>query len=62
MPEDEIVDCVDLILESIKLFERRYSKIRLPGEFVQSANGITLLDAITMRPARRAGKGHNPNI
>ena len=49
MPEDEIIDCVDLMLESIKLIERRYSKIRLPGEFVQSADGITLLDAITMR-------------
>ena len=49
MHEDEIVDCVDLMLESIKLIESRYLKIRLPGEFVQSANGITLLDAISMR-------------
>jgi uncharacterized protein with HEPN domain len=49
MHEDEIVDCVDLMLESIKLIESRYLKIRLPDEFVQSADGITLLDAISMR-------------
>jgi len=49
MHEDEIVDCIDLLLESIRLIESRYSKIRLPGEFVQSADGMTLLDAISMR-------------
>jgi uncharacterized protein with HEPN domain len=49
MHEDEIVDCVDLMLESIRLIDSRYSKIRLPGEFVQSAEGMTLLDAISMR-------------
>ena len=49
MYEDEIFDCVELMLESIRLIESRYSKIRLPDEFVQSADGITLLDAISMR-------------
>lgn len=49
MHEDEIVDCVDQMLESIKLIESRYLKIRFPDEFVQSADGITLLDAISMR-------------
>ena len=49
MHEDEIVDCVDLMLESIRLIESRFSKMRLPGEFVQSADGMTLLDAISMR-------------
>ena len=39
MHEDEIVDCVDLMLESIKLIESRYLKIQLPDEFMQSADG-----------------------
>ena len=49
MHEEEIVDYLDLMLESIELIENRFLKIRLPGEFVQSADGITLLDAISMR-------------
>jgi uncharacterized protein with HEPN domain len=49
MHEQEIVDYLDLMLESIKLIESRFLKIRLPVEFVQSADGITLLDAISMR-------------
>ncbi len=49
MHEQEIADYLDLILESIKLLEGRFLKIRSPSEFMQSADGITLLDAISMR-------------
>ena len=49
MHEDEIVDCVDLMLESIKLIESRFQQVGSPGEFVQSSEGTTLLDAIVMR-------------
>ena len=49
MHEQKIADYLDLMLESIKLIEDRFMKIRLPGEFVQSAEGTTLLDAISMR-------------
>jgi uncharacterized protein with HEPN domain len=49
MHEEEIDDYLDLMLESIELIESRFMKIRLPGEFVQSSTGITLLDAIAMR-------------
>lgn len=49
MPEEEIADYLDLMLESIELIESRFLKIGLPDEFVQSSNGVTYLDAISMR-------------
>jgi uncharacterized protein with HEPN domain len=49
MREEEIADYLDLMLESIQLIESRFTKIRIPDEFVQSADGTTLLDAISMR-------------
>jgi uncharacterized protein with HEPN domain len=49
MHEEEIADCLALMLDSIKLIESRFQKVGSPGEFVQSSEGITLLDAIAMR-------------
>jgi uncharacterized protein with HEPN domain len=49
MHEDEISDLLDLMLESIELIEERLKKIRLPEDFVASAHGVTVLDAISMR-------------
>ncbi len=49
MPENEIVDILDLILESIKLIKERFSGIQIPDDFVSTAEGVTLLDAICMR-------------
>jgi len=49
MPENEIVDILDLILESIKLIRERFSGIQIPDDFVSTAEGVTLLDAICMR-------------
>jgi uncharacterized protein with HEPN domain len=49
MHEEEIADYLDLMLESIELIESRFLKIGLPDEFVQSSNGVTYLDAISMR-------------
>jgi uncharacterized protein with HEPN domain len=49
MHEDEILDHLDLMLESIVLIETRFSKIRSPEDFVLSSDGITLLDAVSMR-------------
>ena len=49
MHEEEIADCLCLMLESIKLIESRFQQIGSPGEFVQSSEGTTLLDAIVMR-------------
>ena len=49
MHEEEIADYLDLMLESIKLIENRFLKIQLADEFVQSGDGITLLDSISMR-------------
>ncbi len=37
------------MLESIELIESRFSKIDVADEFVQSSNGVTYLDAISMR-------------
>ena len=49
MHEEEIADCLTQMLDSIKLIESRFQKVGSPGEFVQSSEGITLLDAIAMR-------------
>jgi len=49
MLDEEIADCLDLMLECIELIENRFLDIRSAGEFVQSADGVTLLDAISMR-------------
>lgn len=49
MPEEDIIDSPDLITESAHLVQRRFLRIRVPDDFVRSPEGITLLDAITMR-------------
>ena len=49
MYEEEIVDCLELILDSIGLIETRFQNIPSPDAFVQSMSGMTLLDAISMR-------------
>ena len=49
MYEEEIADCLALMLESIKLIEMRFQKAESSDEIVQSSEGITLLDAIAMR-------------
>ena len=49
MPDNEIADILDSILECIKLIQERFSQIQMPDDFVRSSNGVTLLDAISMR-------------
>lgn len=49
MHKEEIADYIDFMLESIELIETRLLKIEVPEEFVQSSDGITILDAISMR-------------
>jgi len=49
MPNVEIAEYFDLVRESIDLIEERFSKIDEPNDFVESAEGVVLLDAISMR-------------
>lgn len=49
MHEDEIVDILHLMLEPTELIEKRFSRIRVPEDFVFSADGVTILDAVSMR-------------
>jgi uncharacterized protein with HEPN domain len=49
MHEDEIIDYLDLMLESTELIDKRFSRIRVPEDFVLSADGVTILDAVSMR-------------
>ena len=49
MHEDQIIDYLDLMLESAELIERRFSKIPSAEDFVFSSDGVTLLDAVSMR-------------
>ena len=46
MHEDEIVDILHLMLESTELIEKRFSRIRVPEDFVLSADGVTILDPL----------------
>jgi uncharacterized protein with HEPN domain len=49
MPKDEIVDHLDLMLQSAGLVEMRFSRVRVPEDFVTSADGVTILDSVSMR-------------
>ena len=49
MHEDELIDYLDLMLESIGLIEKRFSRILSAEDFVFSSDGVTLLDAVSMR-------------
>ena len=49
MSEEEIVDILDLLLESIILVQERFSKITESEDFVSTWEGVTFLDAISMR-------------
>lgn len=49
MPENEIDDLLELMLQCIQLIQERFIKIKEPDDFVVSPEGVTMLDAITMR-------------
>jgi uncharacterized protein with HEPN domain len=49
MSEEEIVDILNLLLESIILVQERFSKITESEDFVSTWEGVTFLDAISMR-------------
>jgi len=49
MSEDEILDVLDLMLASITLVQARFASIGEPEDFVSTSDGVTLLDAISMR-------------
>ncbi|MEA3360906.1 MAG: HepT-like ribonuclease domain-containing protein [Thermodesulfobacteriota bacterium] len=49
MSEDDIVDILNLMFESIRMVQDRFSKIGMSEDFVSTPNGVTLLDAISMR-------------
>jgi uncharacterized protein with HEPN domain len=49
MSEDEIIDILDLMIESISLVQERFSRISESEDFVSTSDGVTLLDAISMR-------------
>jgi len=49
MPKEEMLDSLDLIDESIDLVRERFSRIQTADDFVNTSEGVTLLDAISMR-------------
>jgi uncharacterized protein with HEPN domain len=49
MSEDEILEILDAMLESIGLVQKRFLKIDESEDFVSTLDGVTLLDAISMR-------------
>ncbi|MBN2059422.1 MAG: DUF86 domain-containing protein [Deltaproteobacteria bacterium] len=49
MSKDEMIDHLDFIIQSIRLIQERFSKINEADDFVNSTEGTTILDAISMR-------------
>jgi len=49
MSESEVIDILDLMLESICMVQERFSKIGMSEDFVSTSDGVTLLDAISIR-------------
>ena len=49
MSNNEILDNLDMMSESIHLVQSRFANILTPSDFVDSAEGVVLLDAIVMR-------------
>jgi len=49
MLDDIVSENIRIIIESIELIENRFERIDLANDFVSSANGILILDAVSMR-------------
>ena len=49
MSKDALIDILDLMVQSIHLVQDRFSKIEMADDFILSPEGVTLLDAISMR-------------
>ncbi len=49
MPEDLVIDNLELMVESIGLIEQRFLEISEADDFVRSAEGVIILDSICMR-------------
>ena len=45
MSEEEIVDILDLIIESIDLVQKRFAKISDSADFISTSDGVIILDA-----------------
>jgi hypothetical protein len=50
MHENQIIDYPEIMLESIELIEERFSRIRAPEDFVNSPDGVTILDSVSTGP------------
>lgn len=46
---DEFFEDLEFISDSIEIINSRFSKIHNPAEFVNSPDGVTLLDSIAIR-------------
>lgn len=49
MYEEELIDYLDLMLESVELIDKRFSRILSAEDFVLTPDGVTILDAVSMR-------------
>jgi uncharacterized protein with HEPN domain len=49
MHEGQLIDYLELMIESTELIEERFTRIRSPEDFVISPEGVTILDAVSMR-------------
>ena len=49
MPEEELLDILEMVKESVRLVQDRFEHIETPEDFCTSSEGTTLLDAIAMR-------------
>lgn len=49
MSDELVSDNLEIVLEAVALIETRFAKMKSSDEFVRNAEGVLLLDAISMR-------------
>ena len=49
MPDSNLQDMLESVLESLEIIKKRFDQVKKPDDFVSNADGVLLFDAISMR-------------
>lgn len=49
MPDSNLQDMLENVLESLEIIKNRFDQLEKPDDFVSNADGVLLFDAISMR-------------
>jgi hypothetical protein len=48
MPDSNLQDMLENVLESLEIIKKRFDQLEKPDDFVSNADGVLLFDAISM--------------